>query len=103
MTLPPAEDPVRRAEYNPDNVARVRDDVRTTLRQNGCILPDYVVDALVEQILDEALATRRRVGYMVHVFNESFGDECTPERLERLEMCILLHERAEGNSVKMPV
>ena len=99
----PTQDPVRMAEYNPENVARVREDVRTTLKQAGCILPEYVVDALVEQVLDEALATRRRIGYMVHVFSKAFASDCTAEKLERLETCVLLHERAEGNSVKMPV
>lgn len=96
-------DPVRQAEFNEANVARVRAGVDTTLRRAGAILPDYIVDALVEHALDEALATRRRIAYMVHMFNGAFGEECTPARLERLEICVLLHERDADGGVSMPV
>ncbi len=103
MTIPPNTDPVRKAEYNAANVDRVRVATLNMLRKNGCILPDYVIEAIVEQVLEESLATRRRIGYMVHVFTEAFGEECTPERLERLEICVLLHERDAANGVVMPV
>jgi hypothetical protein len=99
----PSEDPVRQAEFNEGNVARVRAGVETTLRRAGAILPDYIVDALVEHTLDETLAARRRIAYMVHMFNGAFGAECTPERLERLEICVLLHERDANNGVTMPI
>jgi hypothetical protein len=97
-------DPIRQAEFNEANYNRVEGVVRTALRRSGCILPDGVVEALTCTVLEESLATRRRVGYLVHAFNKAFeGESISAEKLERLEMTVVLHHVDADGMVYLPV
>jgi hypothetical protein len=98
------DDPIRQAEFHEANYKRVEVDVRTALRRSGCILPDGVIEALTCTVLEESLSTRRRVGYLIHAFTEAFADEpVSAEKLERLEMTVLLHQCGDNGVVYLPI
>ena len=95
-------DPVRDAEFHEENYLRVEADVREALRRSGCILPAGVVEAMTCTVLEEALQTRRRMAYMLHIFVEHYGESITPRLLERLEAVLLMHHRDAQNLGYMP-
>jgi hypothetical protein len=98
-----SDDPARDAEFAPENYARVEVDVRKALKRSGCILPDTVIEAMTCTVLEESLQTRRRMVFMVASFNEAFAGEITLERLERLELILLVHHRGANNTTLLPV
>ena len=96
-------DPAREAEFTPANYARVEVDVRRVLRRSGCILPEPIIEALICTVLEESLQARKRMSYMLHAFLEAFDGEVTAERLERLELVMLLHHRDANNLAYLPM
>jgi hypothetical protein len=96
------DDPVRAVVFADAEWARVEATVRQSLKRSGCILPQGVVDAMVGTVLEESLATRQRMAFMVHAFTEEFGNDVTPLRMERLEAVLLFHQRTPDNRPFMP-
>lgn len=95
-------DPVRAIVFADAEWTRVEVTVRASLKRSGCILPQGVIDAMVGTVLEESLATRQRMAFMVHAFTEEYGDDVTPLRMERLEAVLLFHQRTPDNRPFLP-
>jgi hypothetical protein len=102
VNLDDEDDPVRAAEFDPVNVARVKGDVEKALRRSGCILPSGVIEALTMTVLEEALSTRRRMAFMVHCFAETYDGKIDAAKMERLETVLLVHHRDADNVGFLP-
>lgn len=92
-----SDDLALNAESEPNNRRRVKSGLSLALRRAGAILPDHVVEALVEVSLKEMADVRRRISYMVYCFADHFEGAYTREKLERLELVLLRHHRDENN------
>ena len=90
------------AESEPNNRRRVKSGLALALRRSGAILPDHVLESLVEATLKEMADVRRRISYMVYCFAEHFDGAYTREKMERFELVLLRHHRDENNLGCLP-
>ena len=97
-----SNDPVREVVFAQSEWDRVAADVKKALTRSGCILPQGVIDAMTGTVLEESLATRRRMAFMINAFINEYGDDCNEARLSRLEAVMLLHQRDKHNMPYMP-
>lgn len=102
MDAGPDENPALKAESDGGGRARVKASISSTLKKNGAILPDYIVDALTDAALNEMADVRKRLSYMLFCFANHFENAYTKERLERLEFVFLTHLRDADNVAYLP-
>lgn len=102
MGVNPDENPALKAESDGGGRARVKASISNTLKKNGAILPDYIVDALTDTALNEMADVRKRLSYMLFCFANHFENEYTKEQLERLEFVFLTHLRDADNMAYLP-
>ncbi len=99
---PQSDDLAHTAESDPLNKQRVKNKILLTLKKSGAILPDNIVEALVNNTIIEMADVRKRMAYMVYCFSEHCDGSYTREKLERLEFVLLCHRRDDNNAAYLP-
>jgi hypothetical protein len=89
------------ADNKPHTRARLKDELRRSMKRHKAILQEAAVEAVVDVIVLELAAQREQIAQMVERIKDHFG-EMSGEQLDRLAHVVTAYYLDENGDVHLP-